>query len=267
MKRLAALLIALIMIPQLAFAESVPEDYVRCYIGGYDLSAGDARACIVDNRTYVPISLLQTSEDIDVAVEDDGTIRILSGEREVDMTLGEKAYRVGEDVCDTDVAPFEKDGEIYLPLRCASTALGKSVYWDQDNRIVVIGHMTDETSFDGDEKIRTMDGYSLTIPAEYKNHFVVEDGRGEINFYDKKNYRRVDHIGHIGAITKVKNPADVDVPMILLTPLPGGYLIFTYDENSGIGEDASAELRQSYENSREEIKDVLRTVRVSEHRS
>lgn len=266
MKKIAALLLFLLLIPKGIMAETWPAEAVHAYMDGYSLNQkGTIETFVKDSRTYIPVSLLEKLETLKVSVDEAGKkIEITSGDAVVHMTVDEKEYIKGDENVAMDVAPFEEGGTIYLPLRYVAEAFGKEVHWGSGARTVVVGSFLNDAPSNDDIRIATKAGYSFEIPEADKNRYVIEDDGGEVRIYDKQNYRKTDHIGRIGTIAKVKDPSGAECPMILLTPLPGGYLVFTYAENPGISSDAAPELKEAYENSKLEIKNVLKTVKTLE---
>lgn len=266
MKKIAALLLFLLLIPKGIFAETWPAEAVHVYMDGYSLNRkGTIETFVKDSRTYISVPLLEQLETLKVSVDENNkTIAITSGDETVNMTVGEKEYKKGDETMAMDVAPFEEEGTVYLPLRYVAEPFGKEVHWGSDARTVVVGSYLDDAPSNDDIRIATKAGYSFEIPEADKNRYVIEDDGGEVRIYDKQNYRKTDHIGRIGTIAKVKDPSCAECSMILLKPLPGGYLIFTFAENSGISLDAAPELKEAYENSKLEIKNILKTVNTLE---
>lgn len=267
MRKLAVLLMILILMPGAAFAEAAPENRVHVYFDGFGLNSKEIQSFIKDDRTFIPLSLLETDDRFRVNADADaGTVEIAVDGKTVAMTANEALYRIGEETKEMDVAPFIDDETIYLPLRYIAEALERPVLWDGERHLVAVGKLTTDATFDEDEYMATKDGYSFALPKAYKDRFVIEDASGETRFYDKKAYRRADHVGLVGTLTKVKDPTAVEVPMILLSPLPGGYLIYTPAERGGLSADAAPELKASYEESKEAIKDILKTVKTLDRR-
>ena len=266
MKKIAALLLFLLLIPKGIFAETWPAEAVHVYMDGYSLNRkGTIETFVKDSRTYISVPLLEQLETLKVSVDENNkTIAITSGDETVNMTVGEKEYKKGDETMAMDVAPFEEEGTVYLPLRYVAEPFGKEVHWGSDARTVVVGSYLDDAPSNDDIRITTKAGYSFEIPEADKNRYVIEDDGGEVRIYDKQNYRKTDHIGRVGTIAKVKDPSCAECSMILLKPLPGGYLIFTFAENSGISPDAAPELKEAYENSKLEIKNILKTVNTLE---
>lgn len=266
MKKIAVVLLFLLLIPQGIFAESLPADTVHAYMDGYSLNEkGNVETFVKDSRTYIPVSLLEKVKTFTISADKSGKkIKLTSGDHTVTMEVDKKEYKKGDDTVAMDVAPFKNGDTVYLPLRYVAEAFGKEVYWGKDARVVVIGSYLNGAPSNDEIRVATKAGYSFEIPEADKNRYVIEDDGGEVRIYDKNNYRKADHIGRIGTISKVTDPSCADCSMILLTQLPGGYLVFTYAENSGISDDAASELKADYEQSKEQIKDILKTVKTLE---
>lgn len=260
MKKLSVFLLALVMIPTAVFAEGSGAG-LHCFLKGKALESG--APFIQDNRTFASVNLLK-KEGFDITV-DGKTIAMKDKDRTITMTVGEKEYRADAAKFAMDVAPFEKDGEVYLPLRYVSEGFGMKATWDEDKRVACLGDYTEEMPFGGEECMTAKDGFSFVIPEKYKNYFVTEDDRSEVRFYDKANYRKTDHVGLIGTMVKVADPREVQAPMLLLSPVPGGYLIFTYAEVTGMKNVDDENLKQQYEQSKAALAEVLKTVKATEH--
>lgn len=259
MKKLSVLLLALVLIPGSVFAEGSGAG-LHCFLKGKALEAGGP--FIQDNRTFASAELLK-KEGFDITV-DGKAIAVKDKDRSITMTVGEKEYRADAAKFTMDVAPFEKDGEVYLPLRYVSEGFGMKVTWDEDKRVACLGDYTEELPFGGEEHT-TKDGFSFVIPEKYKNYYEIEDDRSEVRFYDKANYRKTDHVGLIGTMVKVADPTEAKEPMLLLSPVPGGYLIFTYAEVTGMKNVEDENLKEQYEQSKTALAEVLKTVMTKDH--
>ncbi len=95
MKKIAALLLFLLLIPKGIFAETWPAEAVHVYMDGYSLNRkGTIETFVKDSRTYISVPLLEQLETLKVSVDENNkTIAITSGDETVNMTVGEKEYK------------------------------------------------------------------------------------------------------------------------------------------------------------------------------
>lgn len=99
-----------------------------------------------NGRTMVPVRFV--AEQLGAAVgweNDTRTVTITTEESVVIMTIGSGTYTVNGAAHTMDAAAEIKDcgdgsgsGRTMVPLRFVAEALGKSVYWDQENKLVMI---------------------------------------------------------------------------------------------------------------------------------
>ncbi|MCH5188725.1 MAG: glycoside hydrolase family 88 protein, partial [Oscillospiraceae bacterium] len=104
------------------------------------VEALDAAPVIADGRTLVPVRA--ASEALGAQVTwDEATqqVGLVKGDSSVVMTIGQTAYTVSGEAKEMDTAPVITDGRTLVPLRAASEALGKVVYWNGDKQLISIG--------------------------------------------------------------------------------------------------------------------------------
>ncbi len=99
-----------------------------------------------NGRTMVPVRFV--AEELGALVDwnnDTKTVTITAGGKIVIMTIGSNTYTVNGMEKTMDAAAEIKDcgdgsgsGRTMVPLRFVTEALGMSVYWDQENKLVII---------------------------------------------------------------------------------------------------------------------------------
>lgn len=104
----------------------------------------DAQPEIVNGRTMVPVRAL--TEDMGYQVDYDAITRsahlirdnikleLFVGKEEIHITLEGTAPVVKS----IDIAPYIKDGRMYVPIRFFSEEFGLDVQWNQDNKTVIV---------------------------------------------------------------------------------------------------------------------------------
>ena len=96
---------------------------------------------VIDGRTLVPVRVI--SEQFGAEVEWDETTQTVyakNKDRKISMQIGNNKYTINGVVNTLDVAPQIINDRTYIPLRAMAEALGKIVYWNDAEKIIVIGH-------------------------------------------------------------------------------------------------------------------------------
>lgn len=96
---------------------------------------------VVENgRTLVPIRAVSDALGAEVTWDQETQqVGLKKGEKAVVMTIGQTAYTVNGETREMEAAPVIIDGRTMVPLRAASEALGKVVYWNGDKQLISIG--------------------------------------------------------------------------------------------------------------------------------
>lgn len=104
-----------------------------------------------NGRTMVPVRFVAESFNATVDWDNVGrTVSIRMGDTLVRMTIGIKGYTINNVGYSMDAAAEimtygdgSGDGRTMVPIRFVAEALGKDVYWDNDNRLVIVTEPTD----------------------------------------------------------------------------------------------------------------------------
>ncbi len=108
---------------------------------GINVQTIDA-APFVDNsgRTMVPIRALGEALGAKVVWNDDlKAVTMVKGDTILQFVINSPNYYIDSVKHTADTAPIIKDGRTYLPLRVAAEAFGKNVYWNNEEKVIVIG--------------------------------------------------------------------------------------------------------------------------------
>lgn len=290
MKKFLGILLCICFLPGLVLAKE--EDTLAIYIRGQNLEDLQvARAVqegkkveeikeiqnsyylVKENRTFLPLRSI--GEELGFKVEwkqEEKEILVIKGKDKVRMTLGSKIYWKNNEKKEMDVVPFVRNERTYLPIRFLGEALDEKVEWDQETKLVTIGAYQDLTGKEKDGQIVTEElqrkgqgkvSYSYVLFDAYKKDILQGKEREVPSFYDRKTKENsLEFPGWIGGFYLEKNPKQIPVPHLLLGKVPGGYLCFNFasDVQTDINKEA---LVKSYEKSREEVCEILTTVKIN----
>ncbi len=104
------------------------------------VSALEAAPVVENGRTLVPVRAVAEALGAEVGWEQEtGAVTLSRNGRSVVMTVGSVDYTVNGEAKTMETAPAVVNGRTLVPLRAASEALGKVVYWNDDKQIVSIG--------------------------------------------------------------------------------------------------------------------------------
>lgn len=90
---------------------------------------GSGQVFLENSRTYVPGATLAAALGATYA-EHDGQAVLKAGGAAVTLQAGSRELSVGPATVLMDVAPIQRDGVLYLPMRWTAEALGYHVGWD-----------------------------------------------------------------------------------------------------------------------------------------
>ncbi len=114
---------------------------VKLNIDGYE-----TKAYSQNNRTYLPLEefsqLLYVHSEFDEAT---GDIIILSGNEMLSLKLNSTVANYSfldseKNSFNLQLAPFEEDGQVYIPLEVAESFLGYDVYWNNEEKTVMMSN-------------------------------------------------------------------------------------------------------------------------------
>jgi len=103
---------------------------VRVYFNGQRVDF-DVDPYIENGRTLVPIRHVSEAMGFDVAWHAETKRVLITGEKRIVLTIGERSAEVNGHPVDLDAAPAIKDGRTMVPLRFVSEALEAHVQWDE----------------------------------------------------------------------------------------------------------------------------------------
>ena len=138
MKKLATLLICLLLLPSTALAKG--PDPIAIYVNGREIYTEEAAPAIRHNRTFLPLRAV--TEELGYTVSwdrDKKEVTLTKGDASVVMTIGKKTYRLGDKTASMDVAPFLEKDRTFIPARYLGEATGLSVKWMPKERVVTVG--------------------------------------------------------------------------------------------------------------------------------
>ena len=99
---------------------------------------------IVSNRTCVPLRSIAENYGFNVDYADDTKqITLTNSEHTIVFKLDELSFTVDGAVRELEVAPFVDNDRTLLPLRALSEAIGKTVFYDDNTKIIAIGDKLD----------------------------------------------------------------------------------------------------------------------------
>lgn len=146
------------MVNMVALKLNSPYVYKDSTVAQIDANNASVMPVIVNDRTLVPVRVI--SEGLGAEVEwdnDTKTVTITSGDKIVKMNIGVNKLQVitvkewdgetpvnvvGEDKV-IDVAPTLMNDRTFVPLRAIAEALGKIVYYNDAEKMIVVGYKND----------------------------------------------------------------------------------------------------------------------------
>lgn len=134
MKKTAAFLCALALLPATAFAE----DDITVYVNN-ELLSFDQPPIIYNDRTMVPMRAIFERLNLTVQwFEDEQRITAFDDDTNITMFIGEETIYINGEGSEIDVAPMIVNDRTLVPLRFIGEALNEVVNWDGDTRTVTI---------------------------------------------------------------------------------------------------------------------------------
>ncbi len=99
---------------------------------------------IENERTLVPVRVI--SEGLGASVEWNDSLKavtIKQGDTTISMKIGSTEYTVNDEKKTLEAAPVIVNERTFVPIRAISEALGKIVYYNDAEKMIVIGYKTD----------------------------------------------------------------------------------------------------------------------------
>ncbi len=95
---------------------------------------------ISNDRTLVPVRFIAENLGMDVAYDNETReVKLTGNGYTVKMTLDKTEYTVNDIPFTLDVPARSVEGRTMIPLRAMAEAVGMTVEWDQDNKLIYIG--------------------------------------------------------------------------------------------------------------------------------
>lgn len=151
MRKLVVLMVALCMVVSVVAIFASPADDIA--IAGVVLQLDNQKAIVegktetldvppmvVEGRTLLPLRFVAEKAAGAAVAWDDATktATITAGDKIITVTLGEKKLVVNGSDLALDVAATVVGGRTLVPLRAIVDAIGKKVFWDPTNKLIVI---------------------------------------------------------------------------------------------------------------------------------
>lgn len=121
----------------------IDPDDVNIFVNDGFLQFKDVTPIIVDARTMVPFRLIFEALNMQVGYDNNtSTVTAKDAEKQISFTLGSEILNIVENGVELqvimDVLPYAENGRVFVPVRFVSEAYGWEVFWDADNRVVII---------------------------------------------------------------------------------------------------------------------------------
>ncbi len=133
---------------------------------------------IVNDRTLVPVRII--SEGLKAEVNWDGdsrTVTVTNGDTEIILQIDNPQYSVNGETKTLDAAPTLINDRTFVPLRAISEALGKLVYYNDSEKMIVIGYKSD-AFYDCEANMEKMLSDILTTGSTPEKNPVFKDLAG-----------------------------------------------------------------------------------------
>ena len=157
------------------------EDVIFLQIGNYatvsngtltwiDRQNQAVKPFIKDSRTVVPLRFI--TEEMGATVTYDNLTRGITielGDTVMQLTVGEKSYSLNGTQYEMDCAAQVLEGRTFVPVRFVSVALGRSVEWLNDERIVVVTPADRTWVVDGEVELAALAEVRLSLSPLGRN--------------------------------------------------------------------------------------------------
>ena len=257
MKKLATLLICLLLLPSAVLAKGA--DPIAVYVNGRELYTEEAAPTIRHDRTFLPLRAV--TEELGYTVAWDGgkkEVTLTKGDASVVMTIDKKSYRLGGKELAMDVAPYLEKDRTFIPARYLGEATGLPVKWMPKERVVTVGNYPQKDAPAG-ERVYVKDvDMSFVLPKDVDITYKLEGE--ELYFYEKSN-EDAGSDGFLFSLSRVHNPkTDWYNWPVILAYKDGVYYGADFRGDPAMIQDKA--LKAKFEKASDRIDDILMTVRV-----
>lgn len=177
-----SLLIVLFSIPVQA-----QNNKVKVIINGAGIDIDNDSIILKENRTFISMDKLAEKLALQIEYVDETKVNISKDDIDIKLELDSKKVNINGKELELDVKPFEKDKNIFIPLRFIVENIGREVKWDKidydDGKYIEALFGRDfqyyPETLDSYKKIFDEGQKSLgSFKKIYENHEFVKDDKG-----------------------------------------------------------------------------------------
>lgn len=133
-----------------------PYVYKQSDVSAIDENNKNVVPVIKSDRTLVPVRVISESFGCDVTWDDaTKTVTIENSDTKIKMQIDNSTYSVNGEEKALDAAPEIIEDRTFVPLRAIAEALGKIVYYNDEEKMIVIGYKND-VFYDCEENMEKM---------------------------------------------------------------------------------------------------------------
>ena len=257
MKKLATLLICLLLLPSAVLAKGA--DPIAVYVNGRELRDEETMPVIRHDHTFLPLRAV--TEELGYTVVWDGDKRevtLTKGDEAVAMTIGKKTYRLNGKDAAMDVAPYLEKNRTFIPARYLGEATGLPVKWMPKVRVVTVGSYPQKDAPAGKRVYVKEVNMSFVLPKDVDITYKLVGE--ELYFYEKSN-EDAGGDGFLFSLSRVHNPKwDWENWPVILAYKDGVYYGADFRGDPAMIQDKA--LKAKFEKAHDRIDDILMTVRV-----
>ncbi|HZG16651.1 MAG TPA: stalk domain-containing protein [Candidatus Bathyarchaeia archaeon] len=145
------------------------QEAIHITVNGKEIQLPGAEVYIEasSQRTMVPVRFVSESlaASVDWAAENN-QVTITQGGKTITVTIGESKAKVGEQELTLDAPASLRNGRTYVPLRFISEALGATVDWKQNERMISIQTADKANTANNPDTTKTETAPSTVKPAD-----------------------------------------------------------------------------------------------------
>jgi len=145
------------------------QEAIHINVNGKEIQLPGAEVYIEasSQRTMVPVRFVSESlaASVDWAAETN-QVTITQGGKTITVTIGESKAKVGEQELTLDAPASLRNGRTYVPLRFISEALGATVDWKQNERLISIQTADKANTSNNPDTTKTETAPSTVKPAD-----------------------------------------------------------------------------------------------------